>query len=97
MACQHAAERLADEFASVLRKWLTDGEFAEMKRRNEADPAYAAGACASHDFCDANMAMEAAWRRVLGREVDAGSAADATLWNEAWELARSRHIGDTKP
>ena len=50
---------LAESFGEILRQWLTPDEFAEMKHRNESDPAYAGKACASHDFCDANMAMAA--------------------------------------
>jgi hypothetical protein len=60
---------LGDRFAATLRGWLTPEEFAEMKRRNETDPAYANLSCASHDFCDANMAMDIAWRDLIGTEI----------------------------
>jgi hypothetical protein len=62
---------LGDRFAATLKEWLTPKEFAEMKRRNETDPTYANLSCASHDFCDANMAMDSAWRDLIGAEIDA--------------------------
>jgi hypothetical protein len=69
---------------------------AEMKRRNETDPTYANLSCASrasHDFCDANMAMDSAWRHLIGTEINADDEEQAALWNAAWEIARQRHIG----
>jgi hypothetical protein len=86
-------EQLADRFAAVLKEWLTPQEFAEMKRRNETDPTYADSACASHDFCDANMAMDVAWREIIGGSIDADKEEQAALWNAAWADARQRHIG----
>lgn len=60
-------QALAGAFADVLVEWLGDEEFAEMKATN-ATPEYAGSdMCASHDYCDANMAMDAAWKRVIGR------------------------------
>lgn len=84
---------MAEAFAEVMRQWLSEEEFAEMKRLNETDLAYAKGACASHDFCDANMAMEAAFRQVMGRSIAADSQEDANIWNDAWELARKLYLG----
>lgn len=85
------ANRLADRFAAILRQWLTPAEFAEMVARNRATDKRA-GVCHSHDFCDANMAMDQAWREVVGTEIDADDEAQATLWNEAWDLAHSRKL-----
>jgi len=58
-------ERIADAFAAVLRDWLTADQWAEMQARNVD---YSDGVCASHDFCDANMAMAEAFETVTGRE-----------------------------
>jgi hypothetical protein len=76
---------IAEAFAEIMRQWLTPAEFEEMRRRNVA---YDDMICASHDFCDANMAMAAAMQGVLAREPDPGSGDDAALWNEAWTLAK---------
>jgi hypothetical protein len=90
---------IAEAFSEVLREWLTPDEFAEMKRLNESDPDYAdGGACASHNYCDANMAMDAAFQKILGREPNVVGEgpdveADCKLWNDAWSLARKQHIG----
>lgn len=87
---------IADRFAAILKKWLTAAEFAEMKRRNEQDAAYVSGACASHDYCDANVALDEAFIAVVGRPMEFDSDADVDLWNMAWEDARKRHIGAAK-
>ncbi len=83
---------LGDGFAAVLRQWLDADEIAMVRSRN-ASPEYAAnGSCASHDFCDANMAMDAAFEKVLGRgsdiaDLDDGSESpDIALWNAAWPI-----------
>lgn len=83
---------IADVFAAMLRLDLSPEQFAEMKRLNQT-PQYAAGSCASHNYCDANDVMAAAFKQVVGRPSDPSSDADAALWNAAWDLARERHIG----
>lgn len=91
---QRTVDRLADRFAKALREWLTPRQFAEMVRLNSSDPAFAGGCCASHNYCDANMAMMEAWQAVLGVDsVNADDEAQAALWNDAWNKARERHIG----
>lgn len=88
------AQELAHRFAAVLKAWLTPAEFAEMQRRNSHDPRYIGLCCASHDFCDANMAMDAAWRAVRGVSIDADDDAQVALWNEAWDIARTRYLSE---
>lgn len=92
------AERLATEFTTRLRHALTDDEWAEMRRRNAAygDPAI----CASHDFCDANVVMDEAFRAVTGHSIgdreEAGEGGitveESTLWNRAWDIAKERDL-----
>jgi hypothetical protein len=90
---------LADAFVGVLRQWLTAAEFAEMKRRNVTY----GQACASHDFCDANMAMWEAWLQVYGHEPTLTTDAETieqeqrkddeiALWNAAWSMAKKRAL-----
>lgn len=81
--------KLAGAFYATLTEWLTADELAEVRRRN-ATPEYA-GVCASHDFCDANEAMEEAFRKVLG-PVPARNEDATPLWNAAWTLARARFL-----
>ena len=82
---------IAEAFAEVMRQWLTPDEFAEMKRRNVH---YDSLVCASHDFCDANMAMAEAFQGVTSREIDGENAADAALWSDAWGLAKRLYFTD---
>lgn len=81
---------LARAFSEVLREWLSPDEIAEAVRRN-ATPEYR-GCCATQDFCDANMAMDAAFHRLTGREPDVAGERegdDVDAWNAAWDLARA--------
>ncbi len=101
MIAQDQVTAIAESFAEVVRRWLSREDFAVMKARNETMPCYAGdGACASQDFCDANMAMDAAFRQVLGRapnlvgESDDEVDADCALWNDAWALARKLYLGN---
>jgi hypothetical protein len=83
------AHDLARAFATVLREWLTADEMAQVIEGNKTAPE---GVCCSHDFCDANMAMDEAFTRVTGRTYPLGEEgpqqkADNALWNEAWDIA----------
>jgi hypothetical protein len=95
---------LAREFSRVLRQHLSpcDVACAIAANRAEADP----GVCHSHDYCDANMAMDAAFttthRRsiIMPSDVDENPAldpqhvADFKLWGEAWDIAKATDFDD---
>lgn len=77
---------LATYFARVLRSWLTPHDMDLIRQRNEdytrRDDA---NSCATHEFCDANEAMEQACDAVLGhRLLDRD-----VLWDRAWTLAKN--------
>lgn len=88
--------RLAVAFSIILNKWLTIEQLKEVNRKNSYE--YDSHTCASHDFCDANMAMDEAFLTVMGRdyvfhddekpETEAQNTEDTELMNIAWELAR---------
>lgn len=61
------AHILAAAFAAELESDLTPEQMAMVRTRN-ATPDYAGSVCASHDVCDANMPMAAAFEKVTGRE-----------------------------
>lgn len=84
---------IGEAFADVLRETLTTEQFEQMKAQNETDPHHPEGACASQNYCDAFVAMDVAFGRVLGRQFKFDDDDDAALWNAAWEGARKRHIG----
>jgi|SRR6185295_2042063 len=85
------ADKLATEFSRVLGTWLTASEMSEVRKRN-ATPEYGNGICASHDFCDANMAMLEAFEKTVGREPDLNTQRDLDLWGIAWSLAKKREF-----
>jgi hypothetical protein len=90
------AVTLGDAFAAELRQWLNDAEWLIMRQRNAVHGA-SSMICASHDFCDANMAMDAAFASVTGREFspncEGAAQADVDLWNHAWRYAKAKHLG----
>lgn len=87
---------LAKKFSKVLKKWLGKKKMAIVVSRNkEANDS----CCASHDFCDANMAMDEAFTKVMGRTFDFNfeetteggmqNSKDTDLMNAAWSMAKS--------
>lgn len=87
---------LSCEFSAVLREWLSERELTLIRARNASDQRR--DVCHSHDFCDANMAMEEAFHR-LGYSTPFDLAPDEESplhraamrrWNAAWEMARDR-------
>lgn len=74
-------ETVAHEFSKVLSEWLTPAQCRAVLACNATEPFQTSGACASHDFSDANMAMEEAFHNL-----DLQTCADlsADLWNVAW-------------
>lgn len=87
----HQIKLISARFVQGLQAALTPAQWEEMRRRN-ASPEYGAEVCASHDFCDANMPMLAAFEDVTGRTMDAGSEEDAALWGAAWDVAKAAFL-----
>lgn len=81
---------LANAFSAEVRASFTAEEMAEIRARNRK-PEYA-GACATHDFADANMIMAAAWQKVFKAECDPSDDGHAALWNRAWDIARENEF-----
>lgn len=85
------AARVAAEFARVLHEWLSPAQMREVVARNETSDYD--DCCATGDFCDSNMAMDEAFTKVMGREIELGegtrqSRADVDLWGKAWDIAK---------
>lgn len=93
MTREQTVTALAEAFAEVMRQCLSADEMAEVKRRNAH---YSDKVCATHDFCDANMVMDAAFRSTTGRDPLAGddgmSEADCRLWSDALALAKKLYF-----
>lgn len=87
-------EKIGDEFAKVLKEWASPLQWTMMLETNLELKKKNSPCCASHDFCDANMAMDAAMRR-FGIEPlpEAGMPEEiAGLWNSAWDYAKGKHL-----
>lgn len=90
MAQEFDAQQLSSEFAASLLVCIGQENFDEVVRRNVAMGLYS-NVCASHDFCDANMIMAQAMKRLAPSLDDAKIFEDSSLvalWNEAWGLAK---------
>lgn len=67
-------------------------DLEQIRIRNDREES--ANVCHSHDFFDANVLMDGAFRDVVGRGCDVQSAGDARLWNDAWNLAKATRFRD---
>ncbi|GIL13717.1 MAG: hypothetical protein BroJett038_24370 [Chloroflexota bacterium] len=96
---------LAMEFCRILGETLNAEQIAEVVRRNaeEVD----SNVCHSHDFCDANVVMHAAFGSfgvdpMASGENDEGMSDEViALWNAAWDMAKfaefsARHVAPKK-
>lgn len=89
---------LAQEFSAVLKSWLTPYKIKQINKRNKTEAYRVYNSCASHDYCDANMAMDAAFQKVMQREfvffdedipaTYEQHSSDTDLTNAAWTLAK---------
>lgn len=98
------ARELAAEFIAQLHQWLTDKQLDECRQKIQTE-AYSE-ACPTHDYCDANIAMDLAFRRIIGREMQIGfenekeeaqAEADMQMINTAWDFARKNKYRTPKP
>jgi hypothetical protein len=85
------AALIGEEFAAQLLAYLGPERFGKMQRANIAN--IGGPCCASHDFCDSNVFMAAAFQAVTGREPfasdeDSATDADCALWRAAWSYAQ---------
>ena len=77
---------IAKAFDAELRAEINAETYVEVIRRNRT-PKYGC-ACASHDFCDANMPMLEAYKRVTGCNFP-DTEEEMDVWNRAWEAWRA--------
>lgn len=85
------ARQFADQFKEVLRRQLSPAELLKIDQTNglRAD-----GTCATHDYCDANMAMLQAVVELTGLDEDDATnrlvCGDLMLdaVNDGWTLAK---------
>ena len=87
-------QRLAEEFADIIRNELNNDELEIVNKRN-AENGYKKESCATHDFIDANQSMLDAMES-LNIEVDLDSDKQITLINEAWQIAQESNFALSK-
>lgn len=69
---QFTVEEIALKYVDVLRDWLTEEQFLSVVTDT--------GDGNEHDFCDANMAVDQAFRD-LGIDVDTSDDNHCAMWN----------------
>jgi len=83
-------QAVAFEFARILREWLTSKEMRVVLRRNKIRGMR--NCCATHDFCDPNMAMLEAYARIhkiSENDIDLNADDVVERMNEAWSIAKA--------
>ena len=81
-------EQVARKFSSILKRWLTKKQMRQVIRTNSKPEN--APFCATHEFCDANMAMIEAVHKLTGKQPDIHCDATNLLWTEAWAMAKRK-------
>ena len=96
---------LGERFAALMLECLSKHEIRVVRERNALHAASGLSVCATHDFCDANMVMDEAFRLEMGRPflsdlegdddapIPEPSDADCRLWGAAWNYAFRHHFG----
>mgnify|MGYP001568243718 CR=1 FL=1 len=80
------AALLAYLFIVKLREEISVEDFREVCVRNVT---YEPGICASHDFCDANEVMLAAWAAIEPKiTFEPNDDGQTAVWNDAWAVAK---------
>lgn len=87
------AVTLGNAFVARLEEQLGKTVMAEIKAANQL-AGFDVSCCASHDFCDPNLAMFDAFSDIYGRDPDLSqpSKTDLNLMNAAWEYAGERGL-----
>ncbi len=76
---------LAARFANRLAHHVGQATLAKIDQANKRS--WDHPGCASHTYCDANLAMFEAFSAIVGHEVNLQSSGDRVLWKEAWDYA----------
>lgn len=86
-----SADTIALEFSQGLHACLGPEKMVEVVERNRVETA--PSCCHSHDFCDANMVLyEVFLRHGMDPATEEGMELHGALWDQAWNLAKSREF-----
>lgn len=81
---------IGEEFGRALLKEIGDDRYNATVEANRNETAK--HICHSHDHCDANMVMDEAWRKIMGRASLIQDDYDAQLWSDAWGYWKQQAI-----
>ena len=81
---EKASTQLAKAFAKELAKDMGLPNLVKVVTYNKDRDN---GCCASHDYCDPNMTMDRAWKKVFGYPMQLGHEDHIFIMNEAWSEA----------
>lgn len=93
---QLAAFLIALEFSAILSSWLTAEQLKQAVELNQTEEY--ADACATHNYCDSNVAMAKAMEIVLDNQLlfEDGDfpikGKHVDLFNAAWTIAKSNNF-----
>lgn len=83
------ATTIAVEFSQSLHACLGPEQMRKVVERNRTETT--PGICHSHDFCDANMVLYAVFlHHDMDPASEGGMELHGALWDQAWNLAKSR-------
>lgn len=90
-------QKLSERFSFIIRQWLTAEQVIEVNLRNAMNRDLGDNStCATHDFCDANMAMHQAFLDVLDVDASAedniNNAFVILQWSKAWDLSKANEF-----
>lgn len=90
-----SVEDLSREFSKAINEWLSKEEIDEVNIRNEEHLKLNDGICATHDFCDANMAMVQALND-LDIIWEMNDEVQGKIIDQAWVLSKKNKFSITK-
>jgi len=84
---QDEAQRIANHFKGQIAAIINQEDRKKIDEVNYRNRLAGLSLCETHNYCDANEPMSAAFEEVTGREILLNNQPDIALWNRAWEIA----------
>ncbi len=85
-------QAIAALFSSILKSWLTTEQIEEINALNSSEEYKTNGHCATHEYCDPNVAMDSAYFAITGQEIDLQIATDVEQCSKAWNIAKENNF-----
>tara|TARA_R100001594_G_scaffold95351_1_gene129652 strand:- start:306 stop:734 length:429 start_codon:yes stop_codon:yes gene_type:complete len=98
-------KNISNEFSKIIREWFTQEELDKINKENR-ERGYDNLICSTHDYSDANMAMDEAMEKCnvprpsfCENDIENGLSSDTLieeygdLWGKAWQLSKENEFG----